>query len=1077
MRADGARIGKCPAKVLGFVLSGVFLCLAWCSVAQGQDITGDVVGAVADPAGSFVPNAKITITNVGTHESRETVTGPSGEYAFSLLQPGSYMLSGAAGGFKEYRLSAFNLGAGDRLRLDITLQIGQSSETVEVAGDSVPALQTDSSTVQDVVSGKSVQDLPLNGRNFVNLVQITAGVNQGLSGSIASGNRPDDRRPSSAFSANGQPDQLNNNLIDGLDNNDREQGFIGVRPSIDGIAEVRVQTNNYTAEVGRSTGAVVNVLTKAGSNAFHGTVFEYFRNDVFDARDAFATVGRKPEYRQNNFGGSIGGPIRRDKTFFFGDVEFSRLIAGQTSVVTVPTAAELASPTTVPGYVAGTPVNAVGLRYFQLYPAANLPGTVNNYSSSPNKTQYATTVDARVDHHFSANDLFFVQYTYNPVATTVPGPLPGVKPSWANGTTVYPGGKLFSFDGPSNATSQSIHLDYIHSFTSNLVMELRTGYMRIHIDTLPLNYGGNLSNSIGVVNGNLGDPFSSALTPIYFLDGSASVGDGSFIPILDHNNTFQWNGVLTWNHGPHTLKVGGSLIRRQLNFYQSSFSPQGNFWVSNWAQLLAGSDTFTVRGNQRYLQGSRTWEPSGFLQEDWHALKNLTVNAGVRYEVFTPFTEAHNRYANFDPASVSVRVAGPGYETVGIKTDYSNVSPRLGFALSLPYASVLRGGYGISYYPQDIQGQIQNANPPFAFSCGFGSCPATSFPVLPAPTPADQVSLTNPIGNLNYKTSSFTTGYFQQMNLLLQKEFAGNVVTVGYVGSIGKRLLFQDNINNPAPAQTAQAAGTPAPAKVYAAQLPNVGTITRNSNLAGDNYSSLQATFVRRVSSNLTVNFNYTLAHGLGDAVNPSGSNAPGLYTNNPRYDYSNTAVDIRHRIAFSAVYALPFGRTASGFRALATKGWSVNSIAYWQTGAAFGVTNGVAPQINLPNVSTDRPDRYTSYSRVPASVIAGGKVQCLGSNNTGACFAPQAFGTAGNAPEYSEYGPHQRRVDISFFKEIAAPRETHFQFRAEVFNLTNTPNFANPSNAFETAQFGTITSTTPNQNPRQFQLALKLLF
>jgi outer membrane receptor protein involved in Fe transport len=1048
--------------------------------AFGQAITGDIVGAVTDPSGAVIPNANVTITNVATQEKRSATSGGAGNYALSLLQPGSYTLTCDAPGFKMYKLSPFSVGAGARIRVDVQLQAGGTSETVEVRSENVPALQTDSATVQDVVTEKAVQDLPLNGRNFVGLVQITAGVNQGLSSSIASGSRPDDRRPTSAFSANGQPDTLNNNMVDGLDNNEREQGFIGVRPSIDGISEVRVMTNDYTAEVGRSTGAVVNVLSKSGSNEFHGTLFEYFRNDIFDARDYFATTGDKPKLRQNDFGGSVGGPIFRNKTFFFGDAEWNRQIAGITYITTTPTAAELNDPTTIPGFPAGVPaayLNPVALRYFKLYPAANLPGTFNNYQSAPNKSQFATTVDARVDHHFGANDSMFVQYTYNPVTTTVPGPLPSVSPDWAGGAPVDPGGSLFSFSGPSKATSQGLHLDYVHIFNPNLLMELRAGYMGIKIDTEPLNYGKNLSNKIGIVNGNLGDRFSSALTPIQFLDGSASLGDGAFVPILDHNNTYQYNGVLTWIRGPQTLKVGGALIRRQLNYYQSQWSPQGEFWVYNWVQFLFGGDLFTVRGNLSNLQGFRSWEPSGFVQDDWRLTKWLTLNAGLRYEVFSPFTEAHNIFSNFDLSTLAVKVAGSGYETLGVKTDYADFSPRLGLAASLPHSMVLRGGYGMSYYPQDIQSQIQNPNPPFNFVCSFGSCPYTTFPVLPTPTPVADVSLTDPVGNLTYKPADFKPGYYHQMNLVLQKEIEGNVVSVGYVGSIGRRLLFQDDINRPAPSSTPLPPGTPPPARTYASKLPNAGQIQRNSNLGQNNYNSLQATLVRQYRGGLTFNFNYTLAHGLGDSVNPSAGNNNGLWTNNPHYDYGNTAVDIRHRIAFSANYDLPFGKSMTGATGYLVRGWKLNTIAFWQTGSALGVSNGVAPQINLPGVSADRPDRYAKYSRIPATVVASGKVQCLGPNNTGACFAPQAFGTPGNARQYSEYGPHQRRVDLSLFKEFDTIEKTKLQFRAETFNITNTPNFSNPSGAFETASFGSVTSTAPNQTPRQIQLALKFLF
>ena len=1069
-----------PGQSITLLAVVAFLVLALPYPAAAQAITGDIVGTVTDSTGAVVPNATVAVTSVGTQAKRQAKSGAAGEYAFSLLQPGAYTLVVDAQGFKSYKLSPFNIGAGDRIRLDLSLQPGASTETVEVRSDSVPALQADSATIQDVVSETSVQNLPLNGRNFIGLVQITAGVNQGLSNSIASGNRPDDRRPTSSFSANGQPDTLNNNMIDGLDNNEREQGFIGVRPSIDAISEVRVMTNDYTAEVGRSTGAVVNVLTKGGSNEFHGTLFEYVRNDKFDARDYFATTGRKPEFRQNNFGGSLGGPILKNKTFFFGDVEWNRLIAGTTFIATVPTAAELNDPTTIPGFPAGVPINAVNpiaLRYFKMYPAANLPGAVNNFQSAPNKTQFSTTVDARVDHHFGEKDSVFVQYTYNPVDTTMPGAFPSVSPDWTGGVKVDPGGSLFSFAGPSKAKSQGIHLDYTHIFSPNLLMELRAGYMGIRIDTEPLNYGLNLSNKIGVVNGNLGDKFSSALTVINFLDGSSALGDGAFVPILDHNNTYQYNGVITWIRGPQTLKAGGALIRRQLNYYQSQWSPQGEFWSYNWTQFLFGGSLFTVRGNLSNLQGFRSWEPSGFLQDDWRITKSLTVNAGFRYEVFSPFTEAHNVFSNFDLSTLTVKVAGSGYKTLGVNTDYANFSPRVGLALSLPRSMVLRGGYGISYYPQDIQSQIQNPNPPFNFICSFGSCPRTAFPVLPTPTPVGDISLTNPIGNLTYKPHDFKPGYFQQMNLVVQKEWAGNVISVGYVGSFGRRLLFQDDINRPAPSTTPLPPGTKPPARTYASELPNAGQIQRNSNLGENSYNSLQATFVRRYRAGLTVNFNYTLAHGLGTAVNPSGTNQSGLWTNNPRYDYSNTAVDIRHRIAFAANYDLPWGKKAAGLSGVFVKGWKLNTIAFWQTGSAYGVSNGVAPQMNLPGVSTDRPDRYAKYSLVPASVVASGKVQCLGPNNTGACFAPQAFGTAGNARQFSEYGPHQRRVDLSLFKEFDIFEKSKLQFRAETFNITNTPNFSNPSGAFETANFGHTSSTASNQNPRQLQLALKLLF
>jgi len=1038
-----------------------------------QAITGDVVGTVTDATGAVVPGAKITITNSGTQEKRKAVSGGIGEYTFNLLQPGQYSLHIEAPGFKAFQVNNFTLGAGERSRVNAALELGAASETVNVQADELPALQSDSGTMQDVVAEKAVQDLPLNGRNFIGLVQMTAGVNQGVSGSIASGNRPDDRRATSAFSANGQPDTLNNNMIDGIDNNEREQGFIGVRPSIDGIAEVHVMTNDYTAEVGRSTGAVVNVLTKSGTNKFHGSLFEFVRNDKFDARDAFATSGKAPELRQNNFGGSVGGPIWKDKTFFFFDAEWMRNVKGSTSTVTVPTAQELTDLDFTDNggtKLSSSSVNKVALNYFQMYPKPTKSGaTVNNYTASPRLTQFGKTIDARIDHHITNSDTLFAQYNFNPITTTVPGVLPTVKPTWADGASVDPGGSLFSFAGPSTGKSQGIHLDYVHIFNPNLLMELRAGYMGIQINTLPLNYGKNLSSKIGIENSNLGDAFTSALTAIYFVNGSASVGEGAFVPIIDHNNTYQYNGVVTWTHGTQSFKFGGALIRRQLNYYQSQWSPQGLFFAYNFESFLQGSTLFAARGNLSNLQGFRSWEPSIFVQDDWRVTPWLTMNLGVRYEVFSPFTEAHNLFSNFDLASLTVKVASSNYKTVGVNTDYKNLSPRIGFAASLPHQMVVRGGYGISYYPQDIQSQIQNPNPPYNYICY--PCYSTSFPVLPVPPSTSSVSLTNPSGNLTYKPADFRPGYYHQMNLVVQKEFAGNVLSVGYVGSIGRDLLFQQDINRPTPRTTAVASGTAETARPYATQLPNVGQIQKNGNEGMNNYNSLQVTFVRHYRAGLTTNYNYTLAHGLGDAVNPSASNQNGMWTGNPKYDYSNTAVDIRHRMAFSANYELPFAKSWNGVAGYMAKGWQLNTIAFWQTGSAYGVSNAVDPQINLPGISTDRPDMYKNKTAVPTGVTAS----CVAVS--GHCYAKQGFGTAGNARQFSEYGPHQRAVNLSLFKDFALPESTKLQFRAESFNLTNTPNFASPSGAFDSAAWDTTSATTTNQNPRQIQLAMKLVF
>ena len=300
-----------------------------------------MVGRVTDVSGAVLPDAKVTIKNTGTGVFRTVQTGKTGDYSFSLLQVGTYEVTIEAKGFRTFVTKDLNLSAGDRVRVDGKMEIGVASESASVSAEAVPALQTDSSTIGTLIGSEFLADLPLNGRNLTNLIQLSAGVTPGAFNAAGGGDHSTDRRLTSAFSANGQNDFLNNNMIDGMDNNERYFGTIVVRPSIDAVQEVIVSTNLYPAEVSRTEGGVADVITKSGTNSFHGSLYEYLRNDAFDARDYFATTGRKPELRQNQFGASIGGPIQKNKTFFFGDYEgFRQLYAQNTYTSTVPTAAQ-----------------------------------------------------------------------------------------------------------------------------------------------------------------------------------------------------------------------------------------------------------------------------------------------------------------------------------------------------------------------------------------------------------------------------------------------------------------------------------------------------------------------------------------------------------------------------------------------------------------------------------------------------------------------------------------------------------------------------------------------------------------
>ena len=643
-------------KIAAGLFGAIFFGILTISVSA-QLTTADVLGTITDSTGAVVPGAKVTIKNLGTGVTATTKSNGTGDYIFNLLPPGHYSVEIEAQSFKKVEFADIVLAAGDRARENGALQAGTAQETVQVTS-APPLLQTDSSSVTSVVTEQAVQDLPLNGRNFVNLVQIQPGVTAGQPSAIGSGNRPDDRRESSVVSANGQSDLFNNEMIEGMDNNEREQGFLGVRPSIDAIAEVKVDTNAFNAEIGRSAGAVVNIITKSGANAYHGTAYEFFRNDIFDARDYFTTVASgvaKPEYRQNQFGGSVGGPIVKNRTFFFADAEDNRNIQGQsTGLLTVPTLQERGDLNGTGIYdfsdnggsaLPAASVGSVGLAYLKMYPKPNTGGAgalANNYIAAPKKPQYALSLDGRIDQNFKNGDVLFGRYSYNNVNTLVPGAFPAVS---AAGTTIQPGGNTFSFPGSSIAKAHNLQFNYLHLLTPSLVKELKAGYTRIDIDTSSLNEGNNVSSAIGLVNVNTpAAPQTTGLMPLDFVaDGYASVGDSIYLPILDRNNTFQYMGSLTWTHGAHNIKAGVQFTRRQLNYFQSSYPlgfglfgglPQAYGFSGNAMEdLLEGKPLGYLRGNTLNQPGYRASEYAGYAQDDWRVTRSLTLNLGLRYDV------------------------------------------------------------------------------------------------------------------------------------------------------------------------------------------------------------------------------------------------------------------------------------------------------------------------------------------------------------------------------------------------------------------------------------------------------------
>jgi hypothetical protein len=1190
-----------------------------------QQNTADVVGTVTDATGSVLPAATVTITNAGTNVSQATQTNGTGDYTFTLLQVGTYTVKVEAQGFKTFTAGNLTLSSGDRTRLDAKMEVGASSQTVEVSGAVAPALQTDSSNLGSLVTSTAVEDVPLNGRNVVRLVQLAPGVTEGSTGSIANGTHPDDRRQTAAFSVNGQVDSQNNNLIDGMDNNERIIGTIGVRPSIDAIQEVNVSTNLYTAEVGRTSGGVVDIITKSGTNGLHGTAYEFFRNKVLNASpNWFSPTLPNPPFRQNQFGGSLGGPIKKDKTFFFGDYEGFVSAVGYPLLANVPTYFEELNPgnfSDIPnGHSAYAPVNisalpacaasstagnclsSFGLAYLKMWPKPNqapsnisqtgaacnpasathttcLAQPLNDYASDPMRTQNSKTFDIRIDQHFSDSDTLFARYSFNNVDTFTPPNFPSVS---VGGVTLNPGiGTSFAsingFPGNAYEREQSLAIGYVHVFNSNLVLNLKANYLRSKDDSYGINNGKAINTllgwpcnavtcinapqylvTLGLMDATFATPAANSFTaPLTYGPASGgSLGDSFYVPLLQYDNTFQYAGTLTMTKGAQSIKIGLGLIRRRATIIQSTgafgTSAFTGYYTGNpIADSLEGLTTSITRSVSLTAPGFRTWEPSGFVQDDWRAKHWLTLNLGVRYDIFTPYTDIHDAFSNYDPYNgliVSPGLPGPQNttKTDGVKTNYLDIAPRFGFAATLPHNTVVRGGFGISYFPTNYQSQYYMKNAPFNYSASCGMvlaagatscapCPATAAgcstfvggtffqntatatPVaaggyLPSTAPAYSGTggawlpngLPNPVFNValatntaNYPSNgavaaipfNFPDGYLDQANLLVQKEYKGNVFTAGWVGEFGHHLGSAFAINSFANYQQQVANARPLVVEGFPWWAGTA--VTEEGNYGASAYDALQTSFQRRLSSGLTVNLSYTWAHALAlsnAACTPYASlgypcfyDVPGKTSvsgttltgedqenSNQKYGWGNSGQDVHDRVTWTANYQIPFGKSLTGVEGALLKGWAMNTAGSWQTGIPFSVSLASGVGIAGTGFTSTNPDQIGT-GRLSNPTKANWFNQ--------ASFIAQTPGTIGNERPNQLFGPRLTRTDFSIFKDFAVTERVKMQFRTEIFNLFNHAEFNTPAATLNRTGVGQITSLSNNSIPRQIQFAFKFTF
>jgi len=1090
---------------LSRTLSACFLFLSFFGAqASAQLITADILGTVTDAAGAVLPNAKITVVNTDTSEARTTQSSGSGDFFINLLPPGPYRVTVEAPAFKRF-VTTVTLVAGDRARTDAQLQVGDTTQSVEVTAIT-PALQTDSSTMRDTVAAKSVQDLPLNGRNYITLVETAPGAAAAPSNSIISGTRPDDRRQTSGVVANGQNETFNNHLVDGLDNNEREQFSILYRPSIDSLEEVKIDTNAYPAEEGRAGGAVINLITKSGTNLFHGGAYEYFRNTELNSNDFFANsaaIGRA-EFHQNQFGGSMGGPIIKNKTFFFADIEVLRLIQGKnTGLLATPTAFEKANPgnfSDVGGpVIAPTKLDRVAVEYLALFPSANIPGAppTANYSGNVNNQYFAKTIDARVDHRFSDKDSMFGRFTYNPTTTVYPTLYPKVED---NGILVNPGNGIYP--GNSTENSQAYMLDYIHIFSPTLAMELKDGFTRLNIATLSANQGTNLSNLFGIPGADV-NKYVSGLMNVsingYTGTGSCNtLGDCTSVPIYEIDNVFQEEGTFTWTRGSHNIKFGAGVIRRQEQYYQIQ-NGTGNFvWSAatagappnSLANFLQGVPTTITRQYPYQFQYYRTWEPHLFIQDDWHATRKLTLNIGLRWDHIGQLQSATGQRSNYQINTNTFCIG----QAACVQPNWKQFQPRLGYAYNPGKGLVLRGGFGMSYFAQDYaSGSLNLPNPPFvtvSFTCSPASltgstvCPAGVGTLSQGPppiVPANIPQLLGPVaGGLNSSLSAHSDYYpgakVMEWNFTVQKGFGQNVFTMAYIGSLGRHLQYAPNVNLPVPSGTAVT-----PGYVEAATLPNITGITDYGTGGASEYNAAQFIYERRYSHGVTVNANYVFNRNLTSLTDIAET--IGQVINNRGYDWGNSNIGFKNKFTMRVNYELPFGKASKGLQRAAIGGWQLNAIAFWQSGEPYTITDG-QNLINLPNTSSDRPNQVSGQSCQAANPSISDWVNYN-------AFQQQAIGNPGNEGRAQCYGPDWRGLDFSVFKDFFLTEKYRLSFRAEAYNITNTPNFALPNAAISSwtvkdnpagiptsaGAFGQITATNIGFTPRVIQLALKFAF
>jgi len=1120
-----ARTGIC--RTLGF---GLMVALFAFSSAQGQVESGKIVGTVKDASGAIMPAAAVIVTETQTNAQRKTATNDQGEYVVTELKPGTYTVTAEREGFKTAIQAEFKLDLNQVVRIDFVLLVGSINEHVVVT-DAEPLVESETSSMGQVIDESRVHELPLNGRNFIQLAYLSPGVNRGpastgSTGNVQQGEIPEDERGNGSIQVNGLWATNNNYLLNGFDNNEQQIGFELIEPPVDAIQEFKVQTNNFGADIGKG-GAVVNVVTKAGTNRFHGSAFEFLRNSAMDAKNYFDDPTQPiPSFKRNEFGGSFGGPIIRNRTFFFVDYQGRRIRTSDTFLSPVPNPSELggnfsdlltgpsptviidpvtgnqfmgnnnASPNVIPSCpspTGGACLDPVAKNVVGLYPQPS-PGLGNLFRYNPVDRNNQDSFDIRVDHQISAKNNLFGIFSYGNVDDRKPDPFPGIA-----------GGG--SFTGNINNKALLAGLSDVHAFSDHTINELKVGYTRYVVNAVPFFEGQPLATQLGIPGINdPKNPVTGGLPNIQ-ISGLNSLGNGDWFPEALHENNYQLLDALTYIRGHHSFKLGGDLRRRQHGFFQvqnarGDLLYTGQFTNDPFADFLIGYTQGLFRDAQTGTYGMRWWEFGTYLMDDYHVSTKLTLNLGMRYDVYTPMVEDRNRLANFNFQTGQFVAPGvtPGTSrSGGVATNWKNFSPRIGFAYSLDSKTALRGGYGIF---DDLQADQNDTE--LAYNDLPGVYGSQSFTASLGPTPVMILAqgppliifsdISNPTGRASAAYFHNPTTYIEEWNLNIERQLVNDMVLqVGYVGTRGVHLTYLRNLNQATtPTWQNFSGATGNEGRPYVATVPNIAAIrTEGHDISLINHG-LQVRFEKRSSHGWSMLNSYTYQHTIGQATESETPSADGEPQNtyNMAAERGNVAPDFRHQFTSAWSYELPFGPgkrffQGSGPTRWLAGGWQLNGIISLYSGQAF------TPYLSFDPTNTGsggpRPDRVGNPSDFSSS-------PCGSSQSINCWYNPAAFaipaiapgqpvppaGTSyatmfGNAGRGSLRGPAFYDTDFSVFKDFKFKEKGQLELRGEVFNLFNTPQFALPNNQVDTPNAGQITSTL--HESRQIQVSVNISF